>query len=153
MKALVAAKVAADLDKTGVERVIDSVDEVSIQAVLDLKRKLAGVSVIVASVGPIHDRDTLRHALVMGRDEIVQVRLAPDLAHAVDSFCVSKLLRRPIILTKCDMVLLGCRSSDGSSGRAGAALTGLLGRPSLSSVFALTELKPDKVLASCRLGD
>ncbi|MFP3038374.1 MAG: hypothetical protein ACKFI0_00455 [Candidatus Hodgkinia cicadicola] len=162
MKVLVAAKIVADpevepkvkdgvVSKTGVERVIDSVDEASIQAALDLKRKLAGVSVAVASVGPIHDRDALRHALAMGADEVVQVRLAPDLIHAVDSFGVAKLLRRLVILTECDMVLTGSRSSDSSSGQVGAALAGLLGWPHLSNVYALNELKPDKVLASCRL--
>ncbi|MFP3039445.1 MAG: hypothetical protein ACKESB_01825 [Candidatus Hodgkinia cicadicola] len=163
MKVLVAAKIVTDpgvepkiktgvVSKTGVERVIDSVDEASIQAALDLKQKLTGVSVAVASVGPIHDRDALRHALAMGADEVVQIRLAPDLIHAIDSFSVAKLLRRLVILTECDMVLTGSRSSDGGSGQVGAALAGLLGWPHLSNVSALTELKPDEVLASCRLG-
>ncbi|MFP3038268.1 MAG: hypothetical protein ACKERG_01300 [Candidatus Hodgkinia cicadicola] len=162
LKVLVATKIVADskvepklkdgaVNKTGVERVIDFADEASIQAALDLKRKLAGVSVAVVSVGPIHDRDALRHALAMGTDEVVQVRLVPDLIHTVDSFCVAKLLRRLVIMTECDMILTGSRSSDTGSGQVGTDLAGLLGWPHLSSVYALTELKPDKVLASCRL--
>ncbi|MFP3039282.1 MAG: hypothetical protein ACKESB_00935 [Candidatus Hodgkinia cicadicola] len=82
------------MSKTGVERVIASVDEASIQVALDLKQKLAGVSVAVASIGPIHDRDVLRHAFTTRREgnDMEQVRLAPDLIHTVDSFSGAKQL-------------------------------------------------------------
>ncbi len=138
LKVLVAAKIVPDPEvepktesgaviTSDVDRVIDPVDEASIQAALELKQKLSEVSVAVASVGPILDRLALRRALAMGANEVVQVRLADDLVRAVDSLGVAKLLRRLVVLTKCDLVLTGSRSSDGGSGQVGAALASLLG--------------------------
>ncbi|ACT34305.1 putative electron transfer flavoprotein, beta subunit [Candidatus Hodgkinia cicadicola Dsem] len=135
-----------------VKRVVDPVNEACVQSVLELRSGLSDAVVDVVSVGTASDKNALRHTLAMGVDEVLQLRLADELALAVDSLGVAKLLRRLLAARGYSLIAAGVKSSDNGSGQVGAALAGLLGWGCVSGVQALLEAKDGKLLAACDVG-
>ena len=118
------------LDRS-VNCILNPYDEYAVEEALLIK-EVAGGQVTVLCMGPDDATDAVRKALAMGADEAVLVS-DPALAGS-DAQATATVLAAAIKTVPCDLVLFGCRSTDGETGAVPAAVAELLGRPLLSSL-------------------
>ncbi|XXM90133.1 hypothetical protein AADW59_00920 [Candidatus Hodgkinia cicadicola] len=147
MKILVATKVVADpnvepsvkanqIQTANIKRVIDYVNEASLQAAINIKSTRRGAKVTAVCIGTDADRNALKCAFAMGADDTVLIKHAD--ANALD---VAALIRRLVVLENYELVLLSNRSSDNESGQTPPALAELLGWTHLSNVVKLKRMQ------------
>jgi electron transfer flavoprotein beta subunit len=111
--------------------ILNPYDEYAVEEALLIK-EIAGGQVTVLCMGPDDATDAVRKALAMGADEAVLVS-DPALAGS-DAQATATVLAAALKTVPCDLVLFGCRSTDGETGAVPAAVAELLGRPLLSSL-------------------
>jgi electron transfer flavoprotein beta subunit len=118
------------LDRS-VNCILNPYDEYAVEEALLIK-EVADGQVTVLCMGPEGATDAVRKALAMGADEAVLVS-DPALAGS-DAQATATVLAAALKMVPCDLVLFGCRSTDGETGAVPAAVAELLGRPLLSSL-------------------
>src|SRR5512137_1245612 len=118
------------LDRS-VNCILNPYDEYAVEEALLIK-EVAGGKVTALCMGPDDATDAVRKALAMGADEAVLVS-DPALAGS-DAQATATVLAAALKTVPCDLVLFGCRSTDGETGAVPAAVAELLGVPLLSSL-------------------
>jgi electron transfer flavoprotein beta subunit len=118
------------LDRS-VNSILNPYDEYAVEEALLIK-EVAGGQVTVLCMGPDDATDAVRKALAMGADEAVLVS-DPALAGS-DAQATATVLAAAVKTVACDLMLFGCRSTDGETGAVPAAVAELLGLPLLSSL-------------------
>ncbi|MDA3861589.1 MAG: electron transfer flavoprotein subunit beta/FixA family protein [Melioribacteraceae bacterium] len=110
------------IDKNGVTYVVNPYDEFAIEEALKTKEASDG-EVVVLSLGPETNKETLRKALAMGADSAVLLKT--DLA--LDSLSVAKALADEIKNQETELVFMGKQSVDYDSSIMGQLVATLLG--------------------------
>jgi len=97
------------IDPAGVTYIINPYDEFAVEEALKTKEKIGGDSeVIVISLGPSANIETIRKALAMGADKGVLLKEG----NPRDSLSIAKALAEEIKSTGCELVFFGKQSVD-----------------------------------------
>ncbi len=129
------------IDPSGVTYIINPYDEFAVEEALKTKEKLGG-EVIVLSVGPENNKETIRKALAMGADSGI---LLKD-ENPRDSFAVAKALAEELKSLGAEIIFLGKQSVDYDNSITGQILSELLGYSCISVVVDL-KIEGNKVIA------
>ncbi len=123
-----------ELDKTGVQWIINPWDELSLTRALELKEASDGKieSITVINVGTKDSEPTIRKALAMGADNAIRIDAEPK-----ESYFVAYQLAEVIKSKDFDIVLTGLDSADYNGSSVGGMLAEVLDMPSISAVSAL----------------
>lgn len=122
------------LDKTGIQWIINPWDELALTRALELKEDASASveKVTIVTVGGKDAEPTIRKALAIGADDALRVDAVPD-----DAFSVAAQIAEAIKDKGFDIILCGIESSDYNSSLVGGMLSELLGIPSVSAVSGL----------------
>lgn len=118
------------LDRTGVEAIINPLDEYAIEQALRLVDDGAVESVTYLSMGPDQAAEALRRALAMGGDEAVLIT-DPALAGA-DEWATAKVLGAALDKLAPDVALMGMASDDARGSLVPGAVAAMRDVPLLS---------------------
>ena len=118
------------LDRTGVEAIINPLDEYAIEQALRLVDDGAVESVTYLSMGPDQAAEALRRALAMGGDEAVLIT-DPALAGA-DEWATAKVLAAALDKLAPDVALMGMASDDARGSLVPGAVAAMRDVPLLS---------------------
>jgi len=129
------------LDRTGVEAIINPLDEYAIEQALRLLDEGAVESVTYLSMGPDQAAEALRRSLAMGGDDAVLVT-DPALAGA-DEWATAKVLAAALDRLTPDVALMGMASDDARGSLVPGAVAAMRNVPLLSygAELALTDGK------------
>jgi electron transfer flavoprotein beta subunit len=119
--------------REGVKSIINPLDEVALQASLELRSRQGG-QVIVITMGPPQSEEALREAMAAAADRAI---LLTDPAFAgADTLATSHVLARAILKldTFPDLVLCGMQTIDSDTGHVGPQIAEELGIPQVSGV-------------------
>jgi electron transfer flavoprotein beta subunit len=119
------------LERTGVESVINPLDEYAIEQALLLQEAGAVDSVSYLSMGPDQAAEALRRALAMGGDDAVLVT-DPALAGA-DEWVTARVLAAALDRLAPDVALMGMASDDARGSLVPGAVAAIRGLPLLSN--------------------
>ncbi len=133
-----------ELDKTGIQWVINPWDELALTRALELKESSGGEieSITVINVGSAASEPTIRKALAMGADNAIRVDIEPK-----ESYFVAYQLAEAIKPREFDIILAGLDSADYNGASVGGMLAELLDMASVSAVSALN-IEEGKVLVN-----
>ncbi len=122
------------LDKTGIQWIINPWDELALTRALELKEDASASieSVTVITVGGKDSEPTIRKALAIGADDAIRVDTDPG-----DAFVVASQVASAIKDKGYDIILCGIESSDYNSSLVGGMLSEILDIPSISAVSGL----------------
>jgi electron transfer flavoprotein beta subunit len=129
------------IDKTGVNFIISTYDEIALEEGLRLREKNGG-EVVAVSLGGVAHKETLRKSLAMGADKAVFLKSDTQ----PDSFAVARGLADFIKEYSPEIVLVGKQSIDTDNSAIGCMVAEMLGWPSVSVVVKL-EISGGKVTA------
>jgi electron transfer flavoprotein beta subunit len=118
------------LDRTGVEAIINPLDEYAIEQALRLVDAGAAESVTYLSMGPDQAAEALRRALAMGGDDAVLVT-DPALAGA-DEWATARVLSTALDKLAPDVALMGMASDDARGSLVPGAVAAMRNVPLLS---------------------
>ncbi|MFP3037683.1 MAG: hypothetical protein ACKER6_01225 [Candidatus Hodgkinia cicadicola] len=160
LKALITAKAVPDpqipakvssgkRSSRGIRRIIDPVDDLNAQALLERKSNAPRLTVSAVNIGTAKDKRPLRRLVAMGAAETIQLRPSSNALSHLDCLAKAKALMNLITSHGFGLVVLGSRSSDGSSAQLGATLAGLLNWSYLSGVQSIKRIDDASVLAQC----
>ena len=124
------------LDRTGVEAIINPLDEYAIEQALRLLDDGSIESVTYLSMGPEQAAEALRRALAMGGDEAVLVT-DPALAGA-DEWATARVLSAALDKLAPDVALMGMASDDARGSLVPGAVAAMRKLPLLSYGSELT---------------
>jgi len=127
-------------DKTGVQFVINPLDEFVLTRAMWFKEK-QGASVTVVTVGDATVEPTLRKALAIGADDAIRVDAEP-----ADGFYVARQLAEVVKSGGYDLVLAGKESIDYNGGMVPGMLAELCGLSFVNACIGL-EVTGDSVVA------
>jgi len=130
------------IDPNGVTYIVNPYDEFAIEEALKFKEAKGEGEVVVLSVGPDANKETIRKALAMGADSAV---LLKDDNYR-DSFSVAKALAEEIKLMDAKLVFCGKQSVDYDNSIVGQLTAEMLGYNCVSVVVGL-KIEGDKVTA------
>ncbi len=122
------------LDKTGIQWIINPWDELALTRALELKDDASASveSVSVVTVGGKDAEPTIRKALAIGADDALRVDAEPGDAYSVASQIAGAIKDKGF-----DIIICGIESSDYNSSLVGGMLSELLDIPSVSAVSGL----------------
>ena len=118
------------LDRTGVEAIINPLDEYAIEQALRLADDGSADGITYLSMGPEQASEALRRALAMGGDDAVLVTDA-SLAGA-DEWATAKVLAAALGKLSPDVALMGMASDDARGSLVPGAVAAMRGMPLLS---------------------
>ncbi len=121
----------SDLDKSGVQWVINPWDELALTRALELKEANAGSieKVTVINVGGVDAEPTIRKALAIGADDAFRIN-----ADSKDAYFIAAQIAEVVKNEPYDIILSGIESSDHNQSMVGGMLAEFLSLPSVSSV-------------------
>lgn len=138
MKILVGVKKVVDAyvkirvrpDNTGVETQnvkmsMNPFDEIAVEEAVRLKEKNPAVEIVLVSIGPEQNQETLRHGLALGADRAILVKTS----EVFNSLHVAKILQIISQKESPQLILLGKQSIDGDNNQTPQMLAGLLDWP------------------------
>ncbi len=122
------------LDKTGIQWIINPWDELALTRALELKDDASASveSVTVITVGGKDTEPTIRKALAIGADDALRVDTVPG-----DAYVVASEIAEAIKSRGYDIIICGIESSDYNNSLVGGMLSELLNMPSVSAVSGL----------------
>lgn len=126
------------LDREGVDRVLDEINEFALEQALRLRESNpdAGYRVVALSAGPAGGEEALRKALSMGADEAIQ--LSDDALAGSDLLGTAWALNNAInTIADVSLIVTGSASSDGSMGALPGVLAEYRQVPALTNLSAL----------------
>ncbi|MDP7079763.1 MAG: electron transfer flavoprotein subunit beta/FixA family protein [Candidatus Undinarchaeales archaeon] len=138
---IVVAGNGKDIDRSGVEYVLNPYDEYAVEEALSIKERFSGSEVVILSLGPSESTKTIRTALAMGADRGVLLK-----AESTDPFVVAKALADEISSMDPGLVLLGKQAVDDDANQVGGLVAEFLGLPFVSSIIKL-EISEDRAVA------
>jgi electron transfer flavoprotein beta subunit len=118
------------IEKQHVKQVMNPFDEIALEEAIRLLEKQLAEEVIVVSIGPQANQETLRHALALGatRAQLIQT----DETHC--PLNIAKILYHVVMAEQPGLVLLGKQAIDDDSNQTAQMLAALLNWP--QAVFA-----------------
>ena len=137
-------KVRVKADNSGVElanvkMAMNPFDEIAVEQALRLKEAGGAEEVVVASIGPAQNQETIRTALAMGADRGIHI----EASHDIEPLAVAKLLKAVVEHETPGLVLVGKQAIDDDCNQTGQMLAALLGWAQGTFVSAL-EVAGDK---------
>ena len=131
-------KVRVKADNSGVElanvkMAMNPFDEIAVEQALRLKEAGGAEEVIVVSVGPAQNQETIRTALAMGADRGIHI----EALHDIEPLAVAKLLKAVVERENPSLVLVGKQAIDDDCNQTGQMLAALLGWAQGTFVSAL----------------
>jgi electron transfer flavoprotein beta subunit len=131
-------KVRVKADNSGVElanvkMAMNPFDEIAVEQALRLKEAGGAEEVVVVSIGPAQNQETIRTALAMGADRGIHI----EALHDIEPLAVAKLLRAVVERENPGLVLLGKQAIDDDCNQTGQMLAALLGWAQGTFVSAL----------------
>lgn len=132
-----------DIEKAGVQWVINPWDELSLTRALELKDDAGNPvsQVTVAHVGLAGSEPTIRKALAIGADDAIRIN-----ADATDAYFTAFQLAEALKSESYDLILCGIESSDHNGSSVGGMLAEFLDIASVSAVSGLQIEGNTKVL-------
>lgn len=124
-----------NLDREGVESIMNPLDANAVEAAVQLKEKYGG-SIVAISMGPPQAEDVLKKALAMGCDEAI---LLSDRAFGgADTLATAYVLSKAADkLGDYDLLLFGRHASDGETAQTGPIVAAFLGLPQITLADSL----------------
>ena len=137
-------KVRVKADNSGVElanvkMAMNPFDEIAVEQALRLKEAGGAEEVVVVSIGPAQNQETIRTALAMGADRGIHI----ESSHDIEPLAVAKLLKAVVEREAPGLVLVGKQAIDDDCNQTGQMLAALLGWAQGTFVSAL-EVAGDK---------
>ncbi len=137
-------KVRVKADNSGVElanvkMAMNPFDEIAVEQALRLKEASGAEEVVVVSIGPAQNQETIRTALAMGADRGIHI----EASHDIEPLAVAKLLKAVVERETPGLVLVGKQAIDDDCNQTGQMLAALLGWAQGTFVSAL-EVAGDK---------
>ena len=131
-------KVRVKADNSGVElanvkMAMNPFDEIAVEQALRLKEAGGAEEVVVVSIGPTQNQETIRTALAMGADRGIHI----EALHDIEPLAVAKLLKAVVELENPGLVLVGKQAIDDDCNQTGQMLAALLGWAQGTFVSAL----------------
>lgn len=132
-------KVRVKRDETGVETqnvkmAINDFDEIAVEQAVRLKEAGYADEIIVTSIGPGANQDTIRSALAIGADRGLLIEQDSE----VEPLAVAKLLHKVVEQEQPGLVLMGKQAIDNDCNQAPQMLAGLLGWAQGTFISGLT---------------
>jgi electron transfer flavoprotein beta subunit len=121
----------SQLDKSGLQFVINPYDEFALSKALNLKETHGG-SVTIITMGDVSVEQTMRKALAIGADDAIRLDAEPT-----DPIMVAKAIATAINDASYDLILCGQESIDYNGGIVPGALAALLNAPFVNSCIGL----------------
>jgi len=121
-------KVRVKADNSGVElanvkMAMNPFDEIAVEQALRLKEAGGAEEVIVVSIGPAQNQETIRTGLAMGADRGIHI----EASHDIEPLAVAKLLKAVVERENPGLVLVGKQAIDDDCNQTGQMLAALLG--------------------------
>ena len=137
-------KVRVKADNSGVElanvkMAMNPFDEIAVEQALRLREAGGAEEVVVVSIGPAQNQETIRTALAMGADRGIHI----EASHDIEPLSVAKLLKAVVERETPGLVLVGKQAIDDDCNQTGQMLAALLGWAQGTFVSAL-EVASDK---------
>ena len=131
-------KVRVKADNTGVElanvkMAMNPFDEIAVEQALRLKEAGGASEVVVVSIGPAQNQETIRTSLAMGADRGIHI----ESSHDIEPLAVAKLLKAVVQRENPGLVLVGKQAIDDDCNQTGQMLAALLGWAQGTFVSAL----------------
>ena len=131
-------KVRVKADNSGVElanvkMAMNPFDEIAVEQALRLKEAGGATEVVVVSIGPAQNQETIRTALAMGADRGIHI----EALHDIEPLAVAKLLKAVVERENPGLVLVGKQAIDDDCNQTGQMLAALLGWAQGTFVSAL----------------
>ena len=131
-------KVRVKADNSGVElanvkMAMNPFDEIAVEQALRLKEAGGAEEVIVVSIGPAQNQETIRTGLAMGADRGIHI----EASHDIEPLAVAKLLKAVVERENPGLVLVGKQAIDDDCNQTGQMLAALLGWAQGTFVSAL----------------
>ena len=131
-------KVRVKADKSGVElanvkMAMNPFDEIAVEQALRLKEAGGAQEVVIVSIGPAQNQETIRTALAMGADRGIHI----EALHDIEPLAVAKLLKAVVERENPGLVLVGKQAIDDDCNQTGQMLAALLGWAQGTFVSAL----------------
>ena len=131
-------KVRVKADNSGVElanvkMAMNPFDEIAVEQALRLKEAGVAAEVVVVSIGPAQNQETIRTALAMGADRGIHI----EALHDIEPLAVAKLLKAVVERESPGLVLVGKQAIDDDCNQTGQMLAALLGWAQGTFVSAL----------------
>ena len=138
----VKVRVKADnssVELANVKMAMNPFDEIAVEQALRLKEAGGAEEVVVVSIGPAQNQETIRTALAMGADRGIHI----EASHDIEPLAVAKLLKAVVERETPGLVLVGKQAIDDDCNQTGQMLAALLGWAQGTFVSAL-EVAGDK---------
>jgi len=121
-------KVRVKADNSGVElanvkMAMNPFDEIAVEQALRLKEAGGADEVVVVSIGPSQNQETIRTTLAMGADRGIHV----EASHDIEPLAVAKLLKEVVAREEPGIVFVGKQAIDDDCNQTGQMLAALLG--------------------------
>ena len=131
-------KVRVKADNSGVElanvkMAMNPFDEIAVEQALRLKETGGASEVVVVSIGPAQNQETIRTSLAMGADRGIHI----ESSHDIEPLAVAKLLKAVVQRENPSLVLVGKQAIDDDCNQTGQMLAALLGWAQGTFVSAL----------------
>ena len=131
-------KVRVKADNSGVElanvkMAMNPFDEIAVEQAIRLKEAGGAEEVVVVSIGPAQNQETIRTALAMGADRGIHI----EASHDIEPLAVAKLLKAVVERETPGLVLVGKQAIDDDCNQTGQMLAALLGWAQGTFVSAL----------------
>ena len=131
-------KVRVKADNCGVElanvkMAMNPFDEIAVEQALRLKEAGGAEEVVVVSIGPAQNQETIRTALAMGADRGIHI----EALHDIEPLAVANLLKAVVERENPGLVLVGKQAIDDDCNQTGQMLAALLGWAQGTFVSAL----------------
>ena len=125
-------------DNSGVElanvkMAMNPFDEIAVEQALRLREAGGAEEVVVVSIGPAQNQETIRTALAMGADRGIHI----EASHDIEPLAVAKLLKAVVERETPGLVLVGKQAIDDDCNQTGQMLAALLGWAQGTFVSAL----------------
>ena len=121
-----------DVDPDYLDRTLNEWDACATEEAIQIRERLGGGEVVVATVGDEESEAALRRCLAMGADRAIRVAAEPR-----DPISTARALATVVSAESPDLVLTGVQSADSVQGSTGAALAELAGLPRVAVVTKL----------------
>ena len=121
-------KVRVKADNSGVElanvkMAMNPFDEIAVEQALRLKESGGADEVVVVSIGPSQNQETIRTGLAMGADRGIHI----ESSHDIEPLAVAKLLKEVVARENPGLVFVGKQAIDDDCNQTGQMLAALLG--------------------------
>ena len=125
-----------DIDREGINMVMNPFDEFAVEEAIRQKEKKGG-AVVVITLGAKKAEETVRTALAMGADRAVRLDAETAELGGSDCFSAAAALAAAVKKEEYDLILVGKQAMDDDQGQVGLLVADMLGIPCANAVVKL----------------